>query len=198
MAGVASQRCTEEQVQDLAAVNGEIGKLIDDPDPAARAHGYRVLNRRFHGIIHDMARTAVVVGLSRRMWDLSDLLINTSGVPQPLASSLPQRHADHELIISALRNRDQAAADNGPVLEGVHPVDFALEVAAALCDARGSHRQRWERGEPGAFELVDSGGEGKADDAGLLKEAGLERDRVHHELARRPDVEVGVHSRGRR
>jgi DNA-binding GntR family transcriptional regulator len=55
---------------------------------AGLAHGYRVLHRRFHGIIHDMAQSAVVVRISRRMWDMSDLLINTSGVPQPLASAV--------------------------------------------------------------------------------------------------------------
>jgi DNA-binding GntR family transcriptional regulator len=110
VAGVAAQRCTEAQVDELAAVNDQVKRLIADPDPAARAHGYRVLNRRFHGIIHDMAHSAVVAGLSRRMWDMSDLLINTSGVPQPLASAVPGRHDDHELIISALRDRDQAAA----------------------------------------------------------------------------------------
>ena len=110
VAGVAAQRCTDAQVDELAAVNEQIGQLITDPDPSARAHGYRILNRRFHGIIHDMAHSAVVAGISRRMWDMSDLLINTSGVPQPLASAVPARHDDHELIIAALRGRDQAAA----------------------------------------------------------------------------------------
>ena len=57
-----------------------------------------------------MAHSAVVAGISRRMWDMSDLLINTSGVPQPLASAVPARHDDHELIIRALRERDQEAA----------------------------------------------------------------------------------------
>jgi DNA-binding GntR family transcriptional regulator len=110
VAGVAARRCTSAQVDELAAVNDEIGRLIANSDPAARAHGYRVLNRRFHGIIHDMAHSAVVAGISRRMWDMSDLLINTSGVPQPLASAVPARHDDHELIIRALREGDQAAA----------------------------------------------------------------------------------------
>jgi DNA-binding GntR family transcriptional regulator len=110
LADVAARRCTDDQVRQLAAVNAEIGQLIGNPDPSARAHGYRVLNRRFHGLVHDMARSPVVAGLSRRMWDLSDLLINTSGIPQPLASAVAGRYADHELIISALRDRDQAAA----------------------------------------------------------------------------------------
>jgi len=57
-----------------------------------------------------MALSPVVAEISRRMWDRSDLLINTSGVPQPLASSVPGRHDDHEKIIKALQERDQTRA----------------------------------------------------------------------------------------
>jgi DNA-binding GntR family transcriptional regulator len=110
VAGVAAHRCTPAQLEQLVAVNAEIDELSTNPDPGARAHGYRVLNRRFHGIVHEMAHSPVVVGISRRMWDMSDLLINTSGVPQPLASAVPERHDDHERIIEALRNHDHDAA----------------------------------------------------------------------------------------
>ena len=57
-----------------------------------------------------MAHSPVVAEISRRMWDMSDLLINTSGIPQPLASAVSGRHDDHELIIDALRNCDADAA----------------------------------------------------------------------------------------
>lgn len=110
VAGVAAQRCTGQQIETLVAINDEINDLVANPNPAARAHGYRLLNRRFHGIIHDMAHSPVVAELSHRMWDMSDLMINTTGVPQPLASAVSDRHDDHEHIISALRDRDQAAA----------------------------------------------------------------------------------------
>lgn len=110
MAGVAAQRRTAEQLSSLAAVNADILRLAADPSPSARAHRYRILDRQFHGIVHAMAHSPVVAEISRRMWDMSDLLINTSGVPQPLASAVPARHDDHELIIAALRGRDQAAA----------------------------------------------------------------------------------------
>jgi DNA-binding GntR family transcriptional regulator len=110
VAGVAAQRCTDAQIDQLTAVNGEIRRLIDEPDPAARSRSYLVLNRRFHGVIQDMAHSAVVTEISRRMWDMSDLLINTTGVPRPLASAVTARHDDHELIIRALRDRDQEAA----------------------------------------------------------------------------------------
>ena len=71
-------------------------RLTADPSPSARAHRYRVLNRQFHGVVHAMAHSPVVAGISRRMWDMSDLIINTSGAPQPLASAVPARHEDHE------------------------------------------------------------------------------------------------------
>src|SRR6202050_2525020 len=109
VAGVAAQRCTDAQIDQLAVVNGEIRGLIDEPDPAVRSHGYLVLNRRFHGIIQDMAHSAVVAEISRRMWDMSDLLINTTGGPRPLASAVPARHDDHEQIGRALRDRDEVA-----------------------------------------------------------------------------------------
>ena len=108
--GVAAQRYSEPQLDELISVNAEIDRLAGDPDPAGRAHGYRVLNRRFHGIVHAMAHSPVVAEISRRMWDMSDLLINTSGIPQPLASAVSGRHDDHELIIDALRRRDAQAA----------------------------------------------------------------------------------------
>ena len=108
VAGVAAQRYTDTQLDELISVNAEIAELGRDPDPTARAHGYRVLNRRFHALIHEMAHSPVVAEISRRMWDMSDLLINTSGIPQPLASAVSGRHEDHERIIAALRNHDAA------------------------------------------------------------------------------------------
>jgi DNA-binding FadR family transcriptional regulator len=42
--------------------------------------------------------------------DLSDFLINTSDVPQPLSSALDDRHDDHERIRAALHAGDQNTA----------------------------------------------------------------------------------------
>src|SRR3984957_13002482 len=95
VAGVAAYRCTAPQLDDLIAANAEIGLLRAEPDASARAHGYRVLNRRFPSLVHEMAHSPVVAEISRRMWDMSDLLINTSGIQQPLASAVSDRHDDH-------------------------------------------------------------------------------------------------------
>jgi DNA-binding GntR family transcriptional regulator len=110
VAGVAAQRYTAEQLEELIAVNAKIDNLTNNPDPSARSHGYRVLNREFHAIVHTMARSPVVAEIAGRMWDMSDLLINTSGVPQPLASAVSGRHDDHEQIIKALQAHDEAGA----------------------------------------------------------------------------------------
>jgi DNA-binding GntR family transcriptional regulator len=110
VAGVAAQRCTAEQLSSLAVVNADILRLAADPSPAARAHRYRILNRQFHGIVHAMAHSPVVAEISRRMWDMSDLIINTSGGPQPLAFAVPARHEDHERIIAALQRADPEGA----------------------------------------------------------------------------------------
>ena len=66
-----------------------------------------MLNRRFHHAIHDMAHSRIMADTSRRMWDLSDFLINTSDVPQPFSAALDDRHADHERILAALHAGDQ-------------------------------------------------------------------------------------------
>jgi DNA-binding GntR family transcriptional regulator len=110
VAGVAAQRHVPGQLDQLIAVNARIGQLADDTDPAARAHSYQVLNREFHSTVHEMAHSQVVAGISRRMWDMSDLLISTSGIPQPLAFAVPVRYDDHERIIAAIRERDYVHA----------------------------------------------------------------------------------------
>jgi DNA-binding GntR family transcriptional regulator len=103
-------RRTDGQLSELDIISTRIDSLRAEPDPAVRSHGYRVWNRRFHHVIGAMAQSRVMTETSQRMWDLSDFLINTTGVPQLLSSALDNRHADHERIRAALRAGDQAAA----------------------------------------------------------------------------------------
>jgi len=110
IAGIAALRRTTRQLDELERISSQIGELRSSPDTIDRAHGYRVLNRQFHHAIHDMAHSRIMAETSRRMWDLSDFLINTSDVPQPFSSALDDRHADHERIRNALHAGDQDAA----------------------------------------------------------------------------------------
>ncbi len=110
IAGIAALRRTNGQLTDLDAISARIDALRTEPDAAVRSRGYRLWNRRFHHAIGAMAQSRVMTEASRRMWDLSDFLINTAGVPQPLSSALDHRHADHERIRTALHAGDHAAA----------------------------------------------------------------------------------------
>jgi DNA-binding GntR family transcriptional regulator len=110
IAAAAALRRAEPQLLDLAAVSDMIGVLRTEPDPAVRASAYRELNRELHAVIHRMARSRIMAETSRRMWDLSDYLINSAGVKHPLASVTAERHDEHEAIRRAIESGDPEAA----------------------------------------------------------------------------------------
>ena len=101
-AGLAASRRSDSQLAELDAVGARIEALTHHDDPAVRSHGYRVANREYHGVIHAMGQSRIIVDYAARLWDLSDFLINTSGAPLPLHSALEERHAEHETIRAAL------------------------------------------------------------------------------------------------
>ena len=104
IAEVAAERRSPEQLLALDDVSRRVLALHDQTDPVQRARSYRLLNREFHGVIHDMAQSSIMTDASRRMWDLSDFLINTTDLAEPL----DDRQADHDRI------RDALAAGDGP------------------------------------------------------------------------------------
>ncbi|WP_084510668.1 FCD domain-containing protein [Nocardia lijiangensis] len=65
---------------------------------------------KFHAAIHAMANSRIMEEASQRMWDLSDFLINTAGISNPLSDAIPQRQCDHEAIAAAIRDRDENLA----------------------------------------------------------------------------------------
>jgi DNA-binding GntR family transcriptional regulator len=110
LAEVAADRRTEAQLQQLEQVESLIADLRGEADADRRSHGYRVHNRQFHAIVHEMSRSTIMAATCQRMFDLSDFLINTTGTHTPLSDALDGRHADHERIIAALRSHDGTAA----------------------------------------------------------------------------------------
>jgi len=105
VAGLAASRRTDADLRALDEISARIGALMDEEDPAKRAHAYRIRNREFHAQIHAMADSAIIADLSRRMWDRSDFLINTAELTDPL-HNIAKRHHDHEGIRRALQARD--------------------------------------------------------------------------------------------
>ncbi len=134
IAAVAAERRTTEQVAHLDTISDRVDQLIASNDPAIRAHGYRVHNREFHGAIHAMAHSRIMEETSQRMWDMSDFLINTAGITNPLASALPQRQCDHRAIADAIRDGDAVRARDAMrdhILGTIHVIDAERGAASA-------------------------------------------------------------------
>jgi DNA-binding GntR family transcriptional regulator len=110
IAAAAATRRTEEHLDELYLAARRMDRLNNEPDPDVRARQYRVQNRNFHEIIHRMAHSRVMSNMSRRMWDLSDFLINTTGAPRPFGSAITERNEDHTRIIKALESGNSEAA----------------------------------------------------------------------------------------
>ncbi|WP_009473130.1 GntR family transcriptional regulator [Rhodococcus sp. JVH1] len=110
IAAVAAARRTDAQLIELGLISSRIDALLTSDDPEVRAHGYRIHNREFHAAIHAMAHSRIMAETSQRMWDMSDFLINTTGITNPLSSALPERQDDHHAIIEAIRQQDEAGA----------------------------------------------------------------------------------------
>lgn len=110
IAGVSAGRSTLGALEELDSISLKIVQLADNPDAAARARHYRLLNRRFHETIHEMGSSRIIANAGRRMWDLSDFLVSTAGPPQPMAGVIIERQEDHDRIREALARGDAATA----------------------------------------------------------------------------------------
>jgi DNA-binding GntR family transcriptional regulator len=110
VASIAATRWVGAQVDDLRGLNARIRAEDSTGSEEERSHGYRVRNREFHARIHAMADSRVVADVSRRMFDLADLLINTAGTLHPLAGAISARSDDHDAICAALARRDAESA----------------------------------------------------------------------------------------
>lgn len=110
IAAVAAERATAEDVARLEAHAATMHALEASTDDQARALGYRHGNREFHNLIHETARSPIMMESSRRLWDLSDFLISTRGVLNAMSPALADRNDDHDQITRALARHDGDAA----------------------------------------------------------------------------------------
>jgi DNA-binding GntR family transcriptional regulator len=112
VAAAAAQRRKAEDLDELFLTARRMERLNEEPDLGTRSRQYRIQNRVFHDIIHRMASSRIMGNFSRKMWDLSDFLINTTGTPQPFGAALAERNEDHRQILQALEAGDAEAARN--------------------------------------------------------------------------------------
>lgn len=110
IAAAAAERRSDGQIRSLRTICSETGQLTGLRDPRARADGYRRLNREFHSTVHAMSHSQIMADTSRRMWDLSDMLIATAGTPQPFQDAVDERNADHQRVLEAIEAREPDSA----------------------------------------------------------------------------------------
>jgi DNA-binding GntR family transcriptional regulator len=107
---ISARRRNDADLAALQVINDRIGRIEKKSTADDRAREYRRLNRDFHSVVLDMADSAFASLVSRRMWDISDLLINTVVGSHSVGDEIDERHHDHARIIEALRDRDEGAA----------------------------------------------------------------------------------------
>jgi len=131
IAGAAAERRTEADLAALEAASRRIERISRETDAHARSAEYRLQNRAFHEGIHRIVNSRIMTDSSRRMWDLSDLLINTTGRALPLSYVTGERHEEHEGILAAIRE--------GKALEARRLMEEHIRATPRLVRADTSH-----------------------------------------------------------
>lgn len=105
MAELASKRRTEQQVRKLKSINMQIS-MIDNNDSDA-TESYRLLNREFHALIHEMANSPLLVERQGNIFTMSDFfIVQTVGFIPHLKNAAEE----HQEMIDAIAAKDSNAA----------------------------------------------------------------------------------------
>ena len=83
--------------------------LSPDADPARQAREFFQLNRDFHGLIHDMARSGYVATHAGSMWDRCDFYL-ASADPHIQGERIAESEKEHEAIVAAITAGDAKLA----------------------------------------------------------------------------------------
>jgi DNA-binding GntR family transcriptional regulator len=110
IAAAAAARRSDAQLVELDNAWQRIADLEKLDDPEERARGYRLRNREYHLVLHQMSHSRLMTQLSGRMWDLSDFLVTTVGGIQRLSDSVHDRNHDHDIIRIAIRSQNPDVA----------------------------------------------------------------------------------------
>lgn len=129
-ASLAAERRTDEELQHLHEVSGQLGKFKRVKHTEhERADAYRVLNRAFHGLIHSMARAPLISEFSRSLWDRSDFHLSGSSQRLLFSERFNVGHHDHEAILLALEHKNPTAAGQ---LMSDHILGFRIRLLETL------------------------------------------------------------------
>ena len=103
-AELAASRATDSDVEHLERVHARAEPVVAAGDGAA----YPPLNREFHAAILEIAGNDRLAALAINAWDLREFFFYRYRANNP--GLFAQRHADHEAILGAVRDRDPKAA----------------------------------------------------------------------------------------
>lgn len=109
---LAAARATDA---DLVALHAEIHRFErqqqeQQADAHESARNYRLHNRTFHSIIHEMARSPLFHQTIVTLWDKADFYINTLTRGEPFVTREEDAVSEHRHIAQALSARDGATA----------------------------------------------------------------------------------------
>lgn len=105
MAELAAKRRTDEQVRKLRSINIQISMIDHHETDATEA--YRLLNREFHSLIHEMASSPLLLEKQGNMFTMSDFfIVQTVGFIPHLKGAA----AEHQEIIDAIVAKDPNTA----------------------------------------------------------------------------------------
>lgn len=124
LAELAAARRTEEQLKELRALQARI-QAIDFSDHAG-ARDYGQLNRAFHQLIHDMARSPFVDERQNSNFNMSDFFINQAGGFDHFMADAAR---EHDEIIDAIASKSPARTR---ALAEAHIAGVASSVLAGL------------------------------------------------------------------
>ena len=126
IAAAAAARRTDPQLAEMESGVGAFERLGEIVEDSYRSRRYFQLNHEFHQQIHRMSGSRIMSTTSRRMWDMCDFLINTTGPSEPMAHATMSRHAQHEAIRAALVAGDADLARSEMEHHIVATVDLIL------------------------------------------------------------------------
>lgn len=107
---LAAERATESELATLATeIDRFEAEQLREADPRELAARYRLHNRVFHTIIHQMARSPLFHQTIVTLWDKADFYINTLTRGEPFFTRQEDSVSEHREIVEAL------SARNGPV-----------------------------------------------------------------------------------
>ena len=99
---LGAMRREPQQVDALRAnLDATVRLLGSSADPTSQAREFFRLNREFHGLIHDMARSSYVATHAGSMWDRCDFYL-ASADPHIQGERIAESEQEHEAIVNAI------------------------------------------------------------------------------------------------